>query len=89
MFHENFWEFSKKVCKGNLDKPSPKPTFDKKTADDYYPKMYSQPPPFDTTSLNWFPFLQVPPTPVTFNLSHIKPIYYHRRNPPPLLGRMV
>ncbi len=49
-----------------------KPTFDKKTADDYYPRMYSQAPLFDTALSIGFTFLQVLPTPVTFKMSPIK-----------------
>ena len=73
MFHDNFWEFSRKLCKGELDTPSQKPTFDKATADEYYHRMYSSAPTFDQANLNWFPFVRVPDTPVSFNMKPVKP----------------
>ena len=73
MYHDNFWEFSKKVTRGQLDQPVLKPTFDKNIADRYYQHTYATAPAFDSTSLNWFPYLTIPPSPVTFNLSPIKP----------------
>ncbi len=40
MYRDNFWEFSKKLCQGSLDKGSHKPSFSKAEADEYYPRMY-------------------------------------------------
>ena len=73
MYNDNFWEFSKKLTRGQLDLPSLKPTFDKAAADRYYPNMYSSAPVFEPSSLNWFPYLKVPPSPVNFNMSPVKP----------------
>ena len=73
MYHDNFWEFSRKLSRGELNKPAQKPTFDKSAADEYYPRMYSTAPHFDLNTLNWFPYLHVPPSPVNFNLSPVKP----------------
>ncbi len=73
MFRDNFWEFSKKLSCGELDKPTHKPTFNKSVADEYYPCMYSTAPTFDPSALNWLPYLQTPPSPVAFNLSLVKP----------------
>ena len=73
MFRDNFWEFSRKLCKNELDKSSHKPTFDKACADTYYPMMYSSAPTFAPDDLNWFPYLRNPETPVSFNMEPIKP----------------
>ncbi len=73
MYRDNFWEFSRKVCKGNLDKKEPKPTFSKETADQYYPGTYSTCVNFNVSDLNWFPRLHTPDPPIQFNMSHIKP----------------
>ena len=73
MYNDNFWEFSRKLSRGELDQPMKKPTFTKATADEYYPKMYSNPPVFNPSDLNWFPFLKTPTTPTPFNMSPIKP----------------
>ena len=73
MYKDNFWEFSKKLTKGELDQPAHKPTFTKTVADNYYPTMYSVAPTFDHTKLNWFPHLAVPETTTNFNLSPVKP----------------
>ncbi len=73
MFRDNFWEFSRKLCKGNIDKTEPKPTFSKETADLYYPTTYSTRANFDVSNLNWFPRLHVPDPPILFDMSHVKP----------------
>ena len=73
MYQDNFWEFSRKLFKRELDQDPKKPTFDKKTADNSYPKVYYTVPDFDPSSLNWFPFLRISPTPVAFSLIPVKP----------------
>ena len=73
MYHDNFWEFSRRTCQGNIDEPQKKPTFDVKTANAYYPRLYSTVPVFNTDHLNWFPYLPVPASPVSFNMSPVKP----------------
>ncbi len=73
MFSDNFWEFSRKVCKGTLDSKEPKPTFSKETADQYYPGTYSTQANFHVSDLNWFPRLHAPEPPIQFNMANIKP----------------
>jgi hypothetical protein len=73
MYHEHFWEFSQKLCKGTLDKEACKPTFSKSTADNYYPQMYSSATTFNPSSLSWFPRLHEPTDHIPFFLGPIKP----------------
>ena len=71
-YKDNFWEFSKKVCRGQIDENPKRPTFDKITADNFYPSTYSTPPIHDPSKLNWFPYLPDHQR-YEFNLSPITP----------------
>ncbi len=73
LYHDNFWEFSKKITQGTFDKESHKLTFTKAEAGDYYPHMHSTAPVFDTTHLNWFPHLNESIDSDPFAMSPIKP----------------
>ena len=73
MYRDNFWEFSKKLCKGELDKKVIKPTFSKETADIFYSKTYSVPVEFNVDGLNWFPYLHTPHSKFQFNNGYVKP----------------
>ena len=72
-FRTNFWQFSKKACKGTLNEKPKKPTFSKEIADEFYPNTYSYAPQFNHASLNWFPYLSVPAEPTPFDHSPFKP----------------
>ena len=52
---KNKWEFSKMAINGLIRKKGTKPTYDKSTADIYYPKVYSEEKLLDTNELKWLP----------------------------------
>ncbi len=73
LFHNDFWQFSKSVCNGTFGSQPVYPTFDKPTADRYYPQKYSVPVPIAENNLKWYPYIPVRNHDHPFDLSPIKP----------------
>lgn len=79
LFNKNRWDFSRKVCRGELGKQEPEVGFNLGTADTYYRNTYSSPVPLDISPdgpLHWFPSIQIHPeseTFVPFNCSPFRP----------------
>ncbi len=73
MYLSNFWDFSKRLIKGELYKDAVHPAFTQEEANKYYTDKYSQDIAFDPSQLNWFPYIRMPRDYTNFDMSVIKP----------------
>ena len=73
-YRKEFWNFSKRVCNGNVDKDTATLSFSKEDADQFYPARYSHPVHIDFNKLQWFPYIIVEESSFReFDLSHVTP----------------
>ena len=73
MYLSNFWDFSKRLIKGELYKEAVRPAFTQDEANKYYTDKYSQDIAFDPSQLNWFPYIRMPRNYISFDMSISNP----------------